>query len=56
MSSEQTLDSLLQEDRSFPPPPAFAAAANAGDPAISARAAADPRAFWAGWAEKLHWF
>jgi acetyl-CoA synthetase len=55
-SSEQTLDSLLQEDRSFPPPPAFAAQANANDPAVYAQADADPQAYWAEWAERLHWF
>ncbi|HST63465.1 MAG TPA: acetate--CoA ligase [Longimicrobium sp.] len=56
MSSEQTLDSLLQEDRSFPPPPEFAAQANENDRGVYARADADPEAYWAGWAEKLHWF
>ena len=56
MAEEQTLDSLLQEDRSFPPPPQFAARANANDPAVYARAEADPEAYWAGWAERLHWF
>lgn len=54
-STEPTLDSLLQEDRTFPPPPDFAARANAR-PGIHAQAEADPEAFWAGWAERLHWF
>jgi acetyl-CoA synthetase len=53
--SEQTLDSLLHEDRSFPPPPEFAARAHANDPAVYARADADPEAYWSGWAEQLHW-
>jgi acetyl-CoA synthetase len=56
MSSEQTLDSLLTEDRSFPPPPEFAARANAADAGIYARADADPETFWADWARRLHWF
>jgi acetyl-CoA synthetase len=56
MSTESTLDSLLTEDRSFPPPPEFAAQANANDPAVYAQAAADPEAYWAEWAERLHWF
>ena len=56
MSTESTLDSLLTEDRSFPPPPEFAARANANDPAVYAQAAADPEAYWAEWAERLHWF
>ena len=51
-----SIDALLQEERSFPPPPAFAAAANLSDPAIYDRAAQDPAAFWAGLAEELHWF
>ena len=42
--TEQTFDSLLTEDRTFPPPPEFAARANAADPAIYQRAAADPQA------------
>jgi acetyl-CoA synthetase len=54
-SSEQTLQSLLHEDRTFPPPPDFAARASARDPEIHARAAADPEGFWAGWAEGLRW-
>ncbi|MFL5538589.1 MAG: acetate--CoA ligase [Longimicrobiaceae bacterium] len=55
-STEATLDSLLQEDRTFPPPPEFAAQANERDPGIYARADADPEAYWAGWAERLDWF
>jgi acetyl-CoA synthetase len=55
-STEQTLDSLLQEDRTFPPPSGFAAQANERDPGVYARALQDPEAYWAGWAEKLHWF
>ena len=51
-----SIDALLQEERSFPPPPAFAAAANIADPDIYQRAAQDPAAFWAGLAAELHWF
>ena len=51
-----SIDALLQEERSFPPPPAFAAAANLADPSIYERAAQDPAAFWAGLADELHWF
>jgi len=53
---EIALDTLLQEDRSFPPPPQFAARANAADPGVYARAAANPEAYWEQWAERLHWF
>jgi acetyl-CoA synthetase len=54
-STEPALDSLLQEDRTFPPPPEFAARANARDAAVYARAEADPEAYWAEWAERLDW-
>src|SRR6185436_11717428 len=54
-STEPTLDSLLQEDRTFPPAPAFTARANA-QPGEHARAEADPEAYWAEWAGRLHWF
>jgi acetyl-CoA synthetase len=53
---EIKLDSLLQEDRVFPPPPGFTRQALVSDPEVYARAAADPEAYWAGWAEQLHWF
>ena len=39
----------------FAPDPAFAAQANANDPDVYARAAADPSAWWASWADKLDW-
>ena len=50
------LDALLREARNFPPPPDFAADANVSSPDVYEAAAADPEAFWAGWAEQLHWF
>ncbi len=49
------IDALLQEDRSFPPSPAFQRAAVAGDPGVYERAAKDPEAFWAGLAGELEW-
>jgi acetyl-CoA synthetase len=52
---EQTLEALLREDRRFPPPAQFVARANAGDPELYERAAADPEAFWAEWARQLEW-
>ena len=54
-STEPALDSLLQEDRTFPPPPEFAARAQVSDAEVYARAEADPEAYWAEWAEQLHW-
>jgi len=58
MASENTtpeIAALLKEDRSFPPPPEFAAAANVKDPAVYDRAAADPEKFWAEFAGELEW-
>jgi acetyl-CoA synthetase len=50
------IQALLEENRSFPPSAEFAANANANDPGIYDRAAADPEAFWARFAEELDWF
>jgi acetyl-CoA synthetase len=47
---------LLQEDRSFPPPPEFRAKANINDPAVYERAEKDPEGFWAAFASELEWF
>jgi acetyl-CoA synthetase len=46
---------LLQEDRTFAPTAAFRAQANVRDEGVYARAARDPEAFWAGFAEELEW-
>ena len=51
-----TIEALYAEDRTFPPPPGFAARANYADPNIYEQAEADPEAFWAGQAEALDWF
>ncbi|HUF12845.1 MAG TPA: acetate--CoA ligase [Longimicrobiales bacterium] len=52
---EQALEALLSEKRMFAPSEAFRAQANASDPAIHDRAAADPESFWAEWARELDW-
>lgn len=52
--STNSIDSLLHEDRHFPPPAEFAANAVA-DPGLYAEAAADRVAFWAERARELHW-
>ena len=49
------LDVLLHTEQTFPPPPEFAAQANASDPGIYERADSDPEAWWGSWAEKLEW-
>ena len=46
---------LLNEDRKFAPSDAFVRQANAQDPAIYQTAAADPEAFWEGFAKELEW-
>ncbi len=51
-----TLDTLLREDRRFPPPPGFAARALVSDAEVYRGAEEDPEAFWEGWARELHWF
>jgi len=52
----ETLATLLEETRSFPPSDAFRAQANINDPAIYEKAAADPVAFWEEQARALEWF
>jgi acetyl-CoA synthetase len=51
-----TIEALYAEDRTFPPPPEFAARANFADPAVYERAEADPEAFWAEQAAALSWY
>ena len=49
------IDVLMKTEKRFEPPSAFAAQANASDPGIYERAAADPEAWWGSWAQKLDW-
>jgi acetyl-CoA synthetase len=49
------IHSLLQEDRRFPPSPAWQERATIADEGIYARAARDPEGFWAGFARELDW-
>src|SRR5438874_7295640 len=53
--SSTALETFSREDRTFPPPKAFAAQANAKDPAIYERAAKDLEGFWAEQARTLTW-
>ncbi|MEX0629522.1 MAG: acetate--CoA ligase [Chloroflexota bacterium] len=52
-----TIENLLVEDRTFPPPPAFVARAIANDPDIYARTATDEgfEAFWAEESRRIDW-
>ncbi|MBV9878930.1 MAG: acetyl-coenzyme A synthetase, partial [Gemmatirosa sp.] len=49
------IDVLLREDRSFPPPDAFRAAALVSDDSMHEEGARDPDAFWARMARELAW-
>ncbi|MBS1717039.1 MAG: acetate--CoA ligase [Armatimonadetes bacterium] len=51
-----TISTLLDENRVFPPTEAFSAAANMSNPDIYDHAASDPESFWEGWAGALHWY
>jgi acetyl-CoA synthetase len=54
------IESVLKEERTFPPPAGFSARARVGSwesfEALSARAEADPEGYWAEVAKELHWF
>ncbi len=54
--TEKAMEALLTENRSFPPSDEFAEQANAADPDVYQKAAADPEGFWAAWATQLDWF
>ncbi len=53
--SSGPLEDLLEESRSFEPPPAFRESARLSDPAIYTRAGENPAAFWEGFARELEW-
>jgi acetyl-CoA synthetase len=55
VSETANIDALLEETRTFPPPPGFAGDAVVSDPAIYERAASDPEGFWAEQADRLEW-
>jgi acetyl-CoA synthetase len=57
--TSQSVESTLEEHRKFPPPPSFAESAHYDAQAyakLRQDALDDPEGFWAGVAEKLHWF
>jgi acetyl-CoA synthetase len=51
----ETIETLLDESRTFAPDPAFKAQANLNDPDIYRRAASDPVAFWEEQAREIDW-
>jgi acetyl-CoA synthetase len=56
LPSEKSLDALLDERRTFPPPEEFRQRATWNDPAIYDFAAGNTEAFWAEEAKQLDWF
>lgn len=52
----KTIDTLLDEIRSFSPALDFIKQANVSDATVYEKAAKDPVAFWEAWAEQLDWF
>jgi acetyl-CoA synthetase len=54
--TEQNIETLLEEKRTFPPPEEFAAQANVNDPSVYEQAERDFEGFWADFARELHWF
>src|SRR5687768_7801705 len=58
--STTNIESVMHEERVFPPPPDFSAQAHIGSmeelERLRSEAAADPEAFWTRMAEELHWF
>jgi len=54
LTTMSSLENLSHEDRTFPPSPEFAAAANAGAD-LYAQAESDRLAFWSRQADYLHW-
>ncbi|MGH7613611.1 MAG: acetate--CoA ligase [Gemmatimonadales bacterium] len=49
------IETLLDEQRSFPPLPAFRARAHVRDQEVYARAQQDREGYWAEWARQLEW-
>ncbi len=52
----KALEALFEEKRLFPPPPAFAKKANASDPKVWDKAAADIEKWWGEKAEDFFWY
>lgn len=55
-SGQEGFANLLNEERRFPPPPAFAAKAVTNDQSLYERAAEDYEGYWEDRAKELEWF
>ncbi len=51
----ERIETLLDEQRTFPPPPAFVNHAHVRDPGVYERARKDREGYWAEWARQLEW-
>src|SRR4051794_24398030 len=51
-----TIETLLREERQYPPSPEFTAQANISDPEVYKRAEEDPEGFWREAAKRIDWF
>ncbi len=49
------IETLLDEQRRFPPPQSFTAHAHVRDATPHERARRDPEGYWADWAKQLEW-
>ena len=56
VESSGSIEALLHENRTFPPPEGFRKQANIADPDVYKEAQRDPEGFWARFAEELDWF
>ena len=55
MATSDRIETLLDEQRSFPPPAAFRAAAHVRDESPYEHARRDREGYWADWAQQLEW-
>ncbi|HMJ59682.1 MAG TPA: acetate--CoA ligase [Gemmatimonadales bacterium] len=55
MATSDRIETLLDEQRSFAPPPAFQAAAHVRDETPYEHARRDREGYWADWAKQLEW-
>jgi acetyl-CoA synthetase len=54
--SQGSIETLLQEERRYPPTPAFQKESNWNDPSVYERARTDPDAFWGEMSRNIDWF
>ena len=55
MATSDRIETLLDEQRSFPPPAAFRSAAHVQDERPYKEARRDREGYWANWAKQLEW-